>query len=254
MQAVAVQLDGLAIAAHGRAAQYSALADHAAQAPCRECAAAEAEDEDLVAALVVADEEAVRLVDVFLEPGPERAARETVEAVAGADTLIVIGDLRDGAVAFRDTRGELGQGAPFSSWSALFQVPSQQMTSLFTRWPRRSQPVRRLIEAFTASRVRTKWNARRSLERLAVAQSSVSLQSKPDSVMSESRTRALARSGDIHRAPQPENAANPNQWSVLPALVVAALLGAYAILGHRRHARAAIWSMSRTSSGRFVED
>src|SRR5690606_38886267 len=68
MLGIAVKLDCFTVLGNRRAPENAALANHAAQAACRERAATESEQKDLVARLVVPDEEAVRLMDVLFEP------------------------------------------------------------------------------------------------------------------------------------------------------------------------------------------
>src|SRR2546430_12419520 len=70
-------------------------------------AAAEAEQVDLVARVVIADEKAVGVADVGFHPVAEGAAGQAVEEIPGADTLIVVDHLQRRAIALRDAVGEL---------------------------------------------------------------------------------------------------------------------------------------------------
>jgi len=92
---VVIELERLVVVRGVLRREDAALADHAHHAARRERAAAEAEHEELVAELVVADEEAVGVVNVFLHALADRAAGDPVDGVAGADALVVVGDLRD---------------------------------------------------------------------------------------------------------------------------------------------------------------
>ncbi len=55
---------------------------------------AEPEEVDLVARLVVGEEEAIGVEDVVAQPTPERPTGEAIQKVSGADALIVEDDLR----------------------------------------------------------------------------------------------------------------------------------------------------------------
>src|SRR2546430_5305660 len=70
-------------------------------------AAAEAEQVDLVARVVIADEKAVGVADVGFPPVAEGAAGQAIEEIPGADTLIVVDHLQRRAIALRDAVGEL---------------------------------------------------------------------------------------------------------------------------------------------------
>src|SRR6267143_5371746 len=105
--ASAVQLDGGVVVLDVGAREDPALADHAADAAHRVRAAAEPEQVDLVARLVIADEKAVGVVDVGFHPVAEGAAGQAVEEIAGADALIVVDHLQRRAIALRDAVGDL---------------------------------------------------------------------------------------------------------------------------------------------------
>ena len=90
-------------------------------------AAAEAEQTDLVARLVIADEKGLGVVDVGFHPVAE-GARQAVEEISGADALIVVDDLQRRAIAFATRQATfttlVGEGTPLRSPSALLHVPS----------------------------------------------------------------------------------------------------------------------------------
>src|SRR5690606_17210150 len=89
------------------APENAALANHAAQAACREGAATEPEQKDLVARLVVRDEETVGLMDVLFESPTEGAARHSIQAIARADPLVVVHELWDIPVPLGDPKRDL---------------------------------------------------------------------------------------------------------------------------------------------------
>ena len=107
-QAAAIERLGLGIELDAVAAQDAAAADHAADAARGERAAAEAEQIDGVARLVVGDEESVDIVDIGVKALAERPPFELVEHVAGADALVVVDDLlRAGGGALGRAAGDL---------------------------------------------------------------------------------------------------------------------------------------------------
>src|SRR2546421_393633 len=104
MLLVAVELIRRVVVAHEGPREDAALANHAADAAHRERAAAEAEEKDLVARLVVGDEETVGVVDVVLDAAAEGAAAHAVDHVPGAHALVVVDHLQraaPGAIAGR---------------------------------------------------------------------------------------------------------------------------------------------------------
>src|SRR5918996_134635 len=106
MLVVPVQLARRLVVLDRVAPEDAALADHAHDAARGERAAAEAEEEQLVVGLVVADEEAVGIVDVVLQALAERAPGHAIDEVPGADTLIVVEDLRNAPRALGGPVGE----------------------------------------------------------------------------------------------------------------------------------------------------
>ena len=67
-------------------------------------AAAESEDVDRIARLVVRDQEAIGVVDIRSQPVAERAAPDAVSKVARSDALIVVDDLQRAVLIFLHRR------------------------------------------------------------------------------------------------------------------------------------------------------
>src|SRR5690606_36384763 len=113
---VAVQRDRFPVAPRMPQPQDAALADHAGEAARGVGAAAEAEQEQLVAGLVVEHQEAVGLVEVVVQAAAEGAAGELVERAAGAHALVVEHQLRHRPGAARGEQRQLyhvgGAGLP----------------------------------------------------------------------------------------------------------------------------------------------
>src|SRR2546421_3238848 len=108
MLLVAVELIRRVVVAHERPREDAALANHAADAAHGERAAAEAEEKDLVARLVVGNEKTISVVDVVLDAAAEGAAAHSVDHVAGPYALVVVDHLQRAAgVALRDAVTEL---------------------------------------------------------------------------------------------------------------------------------------------------
>ena len=80
---------------------YAAVAHHAREAAHRVRAAAEAEEIDVVARMIVIDEKSVALPDVAIEPVAERAAHHAINEAAGADARMVVRELRRAVVRVR---------------------------------------------------------------------------------------------------------------------------------------------------------
>ncbi len=71
------------------------LVHEADQRSYRECAAAEAEQKELVVRLEVVDDETVEVADVVLDAGAESAPRHLIERPARADAIVVENHLVD---------------------------------------------------------------------------------------------------------------------------------------------------------------
>src|SRR5262245_30522272 len=79
----AVQRDDRAVLPRGGSLEDAALPDHPREAARRVGAATEPEEKELVPELVIADQEAIRVVDVRVEPDTERAAEQPIQDIAG---------------------------------------------------------------------------------------------------------------------------------------------------------------------------
>jgi hypothetical protein len=108
LDAAAIERHGVTVLADRCALEDAAFPDHADQAACGIRPTTEAEHEQLVAILVVADQKPVRIEHVVLEPVAERATRKPVEHVARAHALAVVHDLRHAiGRALGDAEGKL---------------------------------------------------------------------------------------------------------------------------------------------------
>ena len=106
--ALALQVDLVALvdrrlprAIIGHRGQQVALADHADGAAHGVGATGEAEQEDIVARLVILRDELVRLPHVVGEPDPECPSEHAVDEITGAHALIVVNALHDAVAVLR---------------------------------------------------------------------------------------------------------------------------------------------------------
>ncbi|MBB3693529.1 hypothetical protein [Sphingomonas sp. BK580] len=111
------------------------MTDEADEGARAVCSPGEAEDVDLVSGIVVEDEEALGLADVVDQAGAEHAAPELVQ-IAGADTLVIVDDLRDAVAPIRSMLAAVSTTFVARPGSSLFQVPSKQKTSGSSSFPR----------------------------------------------------------------------------------------------------------------------
>jgi hypothetical protein len=106
--AAAIELVGVLDLSHLLGSQDARVANQADGAAGRERAAAEAEEVELVAGLVVLDQEAIAVANVAGEAETQSTAADALEAL-GADAVVVVQELpRATAVLRRHPEGELG--------------------------------------------------------------------------------------------------------------------------------------------------